>query len=91
MSVMQWNVRVMREGQAQHIGQVAEDSDQVGREVERLGLVRRGCLGVGEDVIDGLGDRAAGGDNGVVHYCFDLLVACDCRVERGEQTGHGDS
>ena len=46
MSVMQWNVRVMREGQAQHIGQVAEDSEALAR------CAALSLYGVTEDEVD---------------------------------------
>ncbi|GAO20230.1 hypothetical protein ALISP_0050 [Alicycliphilus sp. B1] len=46
MSVMQWNVRVMREGRAQHIGQVTEDSEALAR------CAALSLYGVTEDEVD---------------------------------------
>lgn len=46
MSVMQWNVRVMRQGQAQHIGQVAEDCEALAR------CAALSLYGVTEDEVD---------------------------------------
>ena len=46
MGVKQWNVRVMREGQAQHIGQVAEDSEALAR------CAALSLYGVTEDEVD---------------------------------------
>ena len=59
----------------------------MGREVERLGAVSGGGFGVGEDQVDGLGDRAAGLDDGVVDAGLDLLVGSlgDRGLERREE------
>ena len=54
MSVMQWNVRVMR-GQAQHIGQVAEDSEALAR------CAALSLYGVTEDEVDAGEVRERGG------------------------------
>lgn len=54
MAIKQWNVRVMREGQGQHIGQVTESTEALAR------CAALSCYGVSEDEVESGGVRARG-------------------------------